>query len=78
MKIDNKFCFVLFRVVFEELLCSESVAAEKTARFCLDFTFFSFVYFLCVGILILKIVLSHAHMWVISNVILLKLSFLLS
>ena len=78
MKIDTKFCFVLFRVVFEEVLCSESLAAKKIARFCLDFTFSSFVYFLCVGISILKIVLSHAHKWVISDVILLKLSFHLS
>ena len=78
MKIDTKFCFVLFCVVFEEILCSESVAAEKTARFCLEFTFFSFDYFFCVGIPILKIVLSHAHKCVISDVILLKLSFLLS
>ena len=31
---------------------------------------FLFVYFLCVGIPILKIVLSHAHKWVVSDVIL--------
>ena len=37
--------------------------------------FFSFVYFLCVGIPILKIVLSHAHKWVTSDVILSKLFF---
>ena len=83
MKIDTKFCFVLFCVVSEEILCSESVAAEKTARFCLKFTFFFFfffffVYFLCVGIPILNIILSHAHKCVISDVILLKLSCLLS
>ena len=77
MKINTKFCFVPFCVEFEEILCSESLAAEETAIFCLKFTF-SFVYFLCVGIPILKIVLSHAHKWVISDVILLKLSFLLS
>ena len=70
--------FCPFCVVFEEILCSESVAAEKTARFCLEFTIDSFVYFLFVGILILKIVLSHVHKWVISDVILLKLSFFLS
>ena len=40
MKIDTEFCFVLFCVVFEEILCSESVAAEKIARFCLEFMFF--------------------------------------
>ena len=62
MKIDIKFCFVLFCVVFEEILYPESVAAEKTATFCLEFTFSSFVYFLCVGIPILKIVLSDADM----------------
>ena len=62
MKIDTKFCFVLFCEVFEEILYSESVAAEKTAIFCLVFTFSSFVYFLCVGIPILKIVLSDADM----------------
>ena len=39
MKIDNKFCFILFCVVFEETLYSESVGAEKNARFCLEFTF---------------------------------------
>ena len=78
MKTDTKFCFVLFCVVFEETLYYESVTADKTARFCLEFTFFSFVYVLCAGIPILKIVLSHVHMWVISDVILLKLSFLLS
>ena len=72
MKIDTKFCFVLFCVEVEEILCSESVAAEKTARFCLEFKFLSCVYFLHVGIPILKIVLSHAHKWVISDVILLK------
>ena len=38
----------------------------------------SFVYFLCVGIPILKIVLSHAHKWVTSDVILPNLFFLLS
>ena len=37
---------------------------------------FSFVYFLSVGIPILKIVLSYAHKCVISDVILQKLSFL--
>ena len=47
-----------------------AVAAEKTARLCSDFAFFSFVYFLCVGIPILKIILSHAHKWVTSGVIL--------
>ena len=36
---------------------------------------FSFVYFLCVGIPILKIVLSHAHMWVSSDVIPSKIIF---
>ena len=40
MKIDTKFCFVLFCVVFEDILCPESVAAEETARFCLEFMFF--------------------------------------
>ena len=75
MKMDNKFCFVLFCVVFEEIVCSESFAAEKTARFRLEFMFFSFVYLLCFGIPILKIVLSHAHKWVISDAILLKLNF---
>ena len=40
MKIDTKFCFVLFCIVLEEILCSESVAAEKTAGFGLEFTFF--------------------------------------
>ena len=79
MNIDTKFYFVLFCVVFEEILCSESVAAEKTTSFCLEFTFFfSFVYFLYVGIPILKIVLLYAHKWVIPDVFLLKLSFLLS
>ena len=68
MKIDTKFCFALFCIVFEEIIYSDSVAAEKNARFCLEFTFYSFVYFLCVGILILKIVLSHAYKWVISDV----------
>ena len=33
---------------------------------------FSFFYFLCVGIPILKIVLSHTHKYVTSDVILLK------
>ena len=70
MKIDIKFCFVPFCVVFEEILCSESVAAEKTAKFCLEFTFYIFISFDCDGIPIVKIVLSHAHKWVISDVIL--------
>ena len=69
MKIDTKFCFVLFCVVFEDILCSESVAAEKTARFCLlRIHVFSFTYFLYIGIPIPKIVLSHAHKWLISDV----------
>ena len=51
------------------ILFSEFVPAKKTARFCLEFAFFSYVYFLCVGIPILKIVSSHAHMWVTSDVI---------
>ena len=51
------------------ILCFESAAAEKTARFHLEFTFFSFVYFLCVGIPILKIALAHANKRVISDVI---------
>ena len=42
--IDTKFCFVLFCVVFEEIYDSGSVAVEKTARFCLEFTFF-FIFF---------------------------------
>ena len=78
MKIDTKFCFVLFCVVFEEILCSKSVAAVKTARFCLEVTFFHLFISFFVGTPILKLVLSHAHKWVISDVILLKLSFLLS
>ena len=52
------------------ILISKSVAVEKTARFCLEFAFFSFVYFLRVGIPLLKIVLSHAHKWATSDVIL--------
>ena len=36
---------------------------------------FSFVNFLCVGIPILKIFLSHAHKWVSSDVILKNLFF---
>ena len=78
MKTDIKFCFVFFCVVVEEIICSKSVAAVKTANVCLEFTCFHLFYFLCVGTPVLKIVLSHAHKWVISNVILLKLSFLLS
>ena len=76
MKTDTNFLFCLFCVVFDEILCSESVAAEKTTKFFLEFTlfffFFAFVYFLCVGIPVLKIVLSHAHKWVISDIVLLK------
>ena len=60
MKIDTNFCFVLFCIDFEEMLCSESVAAEKTARFRLELMFF-ICYLLCVGIPILKKVLSLAH-----------------
>ena len=67
MIIDTKFCFVLFCAVFEEILCSESVAANS--KILLRIHGFLFVYFLCVGIPILKIVLSHAHKWVISDVI---------
>ena len=63
MKIDTKFWFVLFYVVFEDILRSESVAAEKTARICLESTFFSFVYFLCVRIPILKIVFHMPISW---------------
>ena len=73
MKTDTKFCFVLFCVVFEETLCSESVTADKTARVCLEFTFFH-LFTSFVLEFYLKIVLSHAHKWVISDVILLKLS----
>ena len=49
---------------------SESVVAKKTDDFAENLLFFSFVYFLCVGIPILKTVLSHAHKWVISDIIL--------
>ena len=66
MKIDTKFCFVLFCGVFKEILYSESVAAEKTAL--LRIHVLSFVFFLCDGIPILKIVLSYAHKWVTSDV----------
>ena len=77
MKIDTKFCFVLFCVVFEEFLCSESVAADNR-KSSLRIHNVLFVYFLCVRIPMLKIVLKHAHKWKISDVFLLKLSFLLS
>ena len=72
-EILSKFCFVLFLYSTGIILCSESVAAQKTARFCLDFAFFfSFACFLCVEIPIPKIVLSHGHKWVISDISLLS------
>ena len=60
------------------ILFFESVAAEKTAIFAENsrFFFFFFFYFFCVGIPILKIVLSHAHEWVTFDVILQKWIFL--
>ena len=64
MTILSKFSFVLFRVVFLNLLLP-----RKPQDFA-EILRFSFVYFLCVGIPILKIVLPHAHKWVISDVIL--------
>ena len=60
------------------ILFPESVFAKKIARLCREFEFFSFVYLLRIGISILKIVLLHAHKWVTSVVILLKLFLLLS
>ena len=66
MKIDIKFCFVLLCVVFEEMLCSESLLLRKPQYFALS-SCFSFVYLLCVGIPILKIVLSLTHKWVLSD-----------
>ena len=45
------------------ILFSASIASEKTAKS----GGFSSVYFFCVGIPILKIVLSHAHRWVTSD-----------
>ena len=60
---DNfvKILFYPFLCNIQISLFSESVPAKKTARFCLEFAIFSFVYFLCVGIPILKIVLSRTH-----------------
>ena len=49
--------------------CFKSHAAEKT-MILLRILIFPFIYFFCVGIKILKIVLSHAHKWVTSDVIL--------
>ena len=60
--------YVLVRIKLTET--ADFFAAEKIARFCSEFAFFSFVYFLFVGIPILKIVLPHAHKWVTSDVIL--------
>ena len=69
MKTDTKFCFVLFYVVFEEIYVLNLLLPRKL-QVLLRTHVYSFVYFLCVGIPILKIVLSHAHKWVISDVIL--------
>ena len=62
--------FYAFMCSIRIFMRSESVAVEKTARFCLEFCVLSFVYFLCHGIPILKVVLLHAQKWVISDVIL--------
>ena len=63
MKTDTKFCFVLFFVVFEKILCSESVAAEKTANFAENSRFSICLFPLCWNS-VLEIVLSYAHKWV--------------
>ena len=62
--------FCAFMCSFRIFLSSESIAVEKTARFCSEFWVLSLVYFLSHGIPILKIVLLHAQKWVISDVIL--------
>ena len=52
------------------ILCSEYIAAEKNRKILLRIRVSSFIYFFCVGIPILKIVLLHAHKWVTYDVIL--------
>ena len=72
MKIETKFCFVPFCIVFEEILCSGSVAAEKTTKFCLEFTFFHlFISFnLCWNSDSKNSFVTCPHKLVISDVIL--------
>ena len=48
----------------------KSSFGNQTIKILLRIHVFPFVYFICVGIPILKIVLPHAHKWVISDVIL--------
>ena len=62
--------FLLSVSVYQILLLSESIPADKIQNILLRIHPFSFVYFLCVGISILKIDLSHVHKWVSSDVIL--------
>ena len=63
-----QYFFVLFCVAFK--LFSESLSCRENHKILLRIRPYSFVYFLCVGIPILKIVLSHAHKCVSSDVIL--------
>ena len=69
MTILSKFSFVLFCIVFKSFHFLNLFLPRKPQDFAENF-YFSFVYLLCVGISILKIVLPHAHKWVTSDVIL--------
>ena len=75
MKILSNFFFVLFCVVFNITLFSESVPAKKTQDFSENLLFCLFISFV-LEFRFQKLFLSHAHKWVTSDVIL-KIHFLL-
>ena len=74
MTILSKFVFVLFCVVFKQFYFLNPFLSRKPQDSAENLHFL-FVYFLCVGISILNIVLSDAHKWMTSDVILAKLFF---
>ena len=61
---------VLFCVAFKKFYFLNLFLPKKPQDFAENSPFFVFFYFLCVGISILKIVMSRAHKWVSSDVIL--------
>ena len=71
MTVLSNFLFVLFCVVFEQFYFLNPLLPRKPQDFAENSRFFSFVYFLCVGIQILKIFMSHAHKWMASGVVIL-------
>ena len=76
MTFRANFLFVLFCVAFGYSYFLNLLLPRKQHDFA-ENSHFSFVYYIYVGILILKIVLSHAHKLVISDSHSLEINFFL-